>query len=449
MDVVSRLKRQRAWIFLGTVTSMTAVIAVARFFNPSPLPLRFVSDFWVVAMVVIAIIIQTFYLQSVRMATELEQANTSLRTEIAEREQVESALQESEQRYRELFENAGDMIAILALDGTVTDVNREAEVLVGRPREEAVGRHFHEFLTPAANALTEERFRRFSAGEEVPAVFELELVHKNGGVVPVEVRARFIRDAEGNLIGIQTVHRDISARKMLEQQRADFLAMLTHDIRNPLSVILGYTEMLRETARERQTHGEEDILSRIEISALTVHSLVTNYLDLSKIEAGQLSLAKQPVAINDVLSRVGRQYERESRRQRLTLELRLQEKLPFIEGDPAALERVFANLVHNGIKFTPQQGRVTITSARQNGEVMAAVSDTGPGIAAAEIPELFEKYRQAKHAKQAQGTGLGLFIVRTLVEAHGGRIEVGGTPEGGTCFSVFLPVTPTVGRREV
>src|SRR5215813_1368706 len=174
MDVVSRLKRQRAWIFLGTVASMTAVIAVVRIFNPSPLPLRFVGDFWVVAVVVIAIIIQTFYLQSVRMATELEKANTSLRAEIAERQQVESALQKSEQRYRELFENAGDIIVILTLDGTVTDVNRGAEVLVGRLREETIGRHFNDFLTPAANTQMEERFRRFYAGEEVPSVFEIE-----------------------------------------------------------------------------------------------------------------------------------------------------------------------------------------------------------------------------------------------------------------------------------
>jgi signal transduction histidine kinase len=293
----------------------------------------------------------------------------------------------------------------------------------------------------------EERFRRFYAGKEVPSVFELELVHKNSGVVPVEVRARFIRDTQGNLTGIQTIHRDISARRALERQRADFLAMLTHDIRNPLGVILGYTEMLRDKAREQDAHWEADVLSRIESSTLTVHSLVTNYLDLSKIEAGQLTLTKQTVAINDILSRVGWQYESESRRQRLTLELHLQQGLPLITGDPGALERVFANLLHNGLKFTPQHGRVTVTSARQNGEVVGAIRDTGSGMAAAEVPTLFEKYRQAEHSKRSQGTGLGLFIVKMLVEAHGGRIEVESTLGVGSCFSVFFPVAAPGGPR--
>src|SRR5262249_17894640 len=161
------------------------------------------------------------------------------------------------------------------------------------------------------------------------------------------VRARFIRDGQGTITGFQTIHRDMTARKALERQRSDFLAMLTHDMRNPLTVILGYTEMLRESARERAAKRDENLLDRIEASTLTGHWLVTNYLELSKIEAGQLLLVQDPLAINDILQRVGRQYESEARRRQLTLQLRLQDSLPNITGDPVALERVFANLLHN------------------------------------------------------------------------------------------------------
>ncbi|MBI3796918.1 MAG: PAS domain S-box protein, partial [Deltaproteobacteria bacterium] len=312
MDVVSRLKRQRMWVSLVTVISITLVFALARFLSPvPPQPLGFVACIWLVGLVIAAIVIQTTYVRLFSLAAELEATNTSLQTEIAEKERIEVALRESEHRYRELFENAGDMIAIMTMEGTITAVNRGSETLVGGVREEAIGKHFREFLTPAANARMEERFRRFYAGEEIPSVFELELVHKDGSVVPVEVRARFIRDAQGNFTGFQTIHRDITARKALERQRADFLAMLTHDIRNPLGVILGYTEMLRDSARERAAKRDDGLRDRIEVSAFTVHSLVTNYLERSRIEAGQLTLVQESLAINDILSRVGKQYESE------------------------------------------------------------------------------------------------------------------------------------------
>ncbi len=449
MDVVARLKRQRVRVFFIVAVNAAALITIVRFLSPvPPQPLWFVALFWLTGQIIAAGIIRAVYARFIYFAAELEKTNLALLAEIAERERIEAALRESEQRYRELFENAGDMIAIMTMDGTITDVIRGAETLTSTPREQVIGKHFREFLTPAANARMEERFRRFYAGEEIPSVFELELVGKDGGIVPVEVRARFIKDAQENITGFQTIHRDISARKALERQRADFLAMLTHDIRNPLGVILGYTEMLRDSARARAAQRDENFLDRIEASALTVHALVTNYLELSKIEAGQLTLVPESLAINDILGRVGRQYESEARRRQLTLRLRLQDGLPNIAGDPVALERVFANLLHNALKFTPRAGQVTISSARQNGAVVASVADTGPGIAAQEIPLLFERYKQSQTSRNREGAGLGLFIVKSLVAAHHGQIEVKSTPGTGTCFSVFLPALASGQPRE-
>jgi PAS domain S-box-containing protein len=442
VGIVVELRRQRRLVFPLAVVAFTALLAVVRLLSPvPPQPLWFVACFWLVGIAITAALTYIAYAKFMNLATELEKTNASLRTEIAERQRVEEELRASENRYRDLFENAGDLIAILTVDGIITDVNRGAEVLLGRSPKEEIGKHFRDFLTPAANARMEDRFRRFYAGEPVPSVFELELLHKDGRVVPVEVRARFIRDHAGNPIGIQTIHRDISARKALEQQRANFLAMLNHDIRNPLAVVLGYTEMLRDKARERGAKWDEDILARIESSALTVHSLVTNYLELSKIEAGQLTLVKESLAINDILRRVGKHYESEVRRRHLTLQVRLQEGLPYIEGDPVALERVFANLVHNALKFTPAAGRVTIHTAQHNGEVVVSVTDTGPGIASQEIPTLFERYRQSAATKNREGAGLGLFIVKSLVDAHRGRVEVESTPGVGTRISVCLPIS--------
>lgn len=230
--------------------------------------------------------------------------------------------------------------------------------------------------------------------------------------------------------------------KALEQQRSEFLALLTHDIKNPLTVILGHADLLLEEAKEQGVEDKEreDSLLWMKSSALTVLSLVENYLDLSRLEEGQRTLAQVPVRLNELLGRVRQQYKAEAQQRRIALELDLQKELPVIAGDSLALERVFANLISNALKFTPAGGIITISSASHQGEAVTTVADNGPGIAPEELPFIFDKYRRTASAGQRKGTGLGLFIVKTLVEAHSGRVEVQSALGQGTCFSVFLPI---------
>jgi len=245
-----------------------------------------------------------------------------------------------------------------------------------------------------------------------------------------------------------TFTRNVTARNELDQQRADFLAMLTHDIRNPLSVILSYTDVLLEEAQERRDTSGRHFLERLRSNALTIHALVSNYLDLSQIEAGRFTLSLRPVLINPLLEHLQQQYEPEAHLKRLVLRCRLSKELPLVLGDPLPLERVFRNLLSNALKFTTERGRVTITSASQGTMIVVAVVDTGPGMSPAEIPALFQKYHRCMHSEEHEGVGLGLFIAKTLVEAHGGRIEVDSALGQGTRFSVFLPVALNVGKDE-
>jgi len=146
------------------------------------------------------------------------------------------------------------------------------------------------------------------------------------------------------------------------------------------------------------------------------------------------------VQINEILKQVETRYVAEAARRNLRLETKLTDNLPLVEGDTSALERVFVNLVHNGLKFTPPGGQVVITSSRHGETVVVSVLDTGPGIPPEEIPALFEKYWRRKRHSYQDGSGLGLFIVKSLVEAQGGRVEVESTLGMGTCFKVILPV---------
>ncbi|HEY7553356.1 MAG TPA: hybrid sensor histidine kinase/response regulator [Candidatus Binatia bacterium] len=227
--------------------------------------------------------------------------------------------------------------------------------------------------------------------------------------------------------------------RQLARQREEFVAMLTHDIKSPLHVVIGSADMLLEEMKNTANSHEPALIRNLIDSALTINSLVVNYLDFTRIEAVGVSLNKQSVAVGDILTRLYRRYETSAQRRGLTLDLLLANGLPAIEGDPVALERVFVNLLSNAIKFTPNGGRVTVSAKTSDQGMVVTVADTGPGIMPAEIPFIFAKYRRALSTARQDGAGLGLFIAKSLVEAHGGRIDVRSDPGRETRFEVFLP----------
>lgn len=277
-------------------------------------------------------------------------------TDISERKLAEEKLRESEERYRNLFENANDAIATFTLDNVLTSVNRGTERLLGRPRSELIGQPANKVATAASAAYLEERTHRFLAGDKpTPSTFELALIHKDGHVIPVEGRTRAIRDRHGNSVGFQGIFRDISQKKALERQRSDFLAMLAHDIKNPLAAILGYVDLLEQEQEDHPASLEDEFVQRIRENAQSILSLITNYLDIARVETGAFTFQKTLVAIDTILRRVIQQYAGIAQRHHITLTLETASTLPLLQADGIALERVFSNLVRNALKFTPEK----------------------------------------------------------------------------------------------
>jgi len=233
------------------------------------------------------------------------------------------------------------------------------------------------------------------------------------------------------------VFRDCSERQQLDQVRADFLSMITHDIKAPLTVILGYTELLTD-AESRPADMPPDILAHIRESGEKIHALVSNFLDVSRIEAGRLVLDRRLVDLGGVVAQAVDQHAWSARRKGLELSVE-PGRLPAVVADESQMERVVGNLVGNAIKYTAAGGAVRVTTGRQNGHVTVAVRDTGRGIPAHELPHLFEKFRRVRDKHRTEGTGLGLFIAKTIVEAHGGHIRVESAPGAGSTFTVLLP----------
>lgn len=348
-------------------------------------------------------------------------------------EQRTRALRDSEARWRSLFESIPQIVLVRDDDGVVRHVNRAGAERLGWPEFELIGRNIREF----------ERCR---SSEEPPQGtpdgshrHEMTYVTRSGQEIDVEVTERRIQ-FEGKPAILSVAH-DVTAQHELGRQRTNFLAMVTHDIKNPLAVILGFASMLSEIGE--LTPEQQDIVMRMQASADTVLSLVANYLNLTKIEAGSLTLSRKPLAVNEILERIGNQYGGEARRQGIVLEQDLAPDLPTTEADELALERALSNLVQNALKFTPADGRVTISSAQKDGQIVVQVRDTGCGISPDELPSIFQPYRRGETRQPREGTGLGLCIAKTLVEAHGGHITVDSAPGRGTCVSISLPIRVT------
>jgi signal transduction histidine kinase len=231
----------------------------------------------------------------------------------------------------------------------------------------------------------------------------------------------------------------------LEQQKRNFLAMLTHDIKNPLQLVLGYADLLGEELKPAGMKQAENLLGQLRANILTIAELTTNYSMALAMEGGRFRIVRTPLQVNELLKQVSEKYAAEALNRGLSLETQMSQELPPIDVDRSALERVIANLVYNALRFTPRGGRVTLASALRDGAVVLSVSDTGRGVPPEEIPLLFEKYWQHGSDADQKGSGLGLFVVKSLVEAHGGKVEVESVLGRGTCFRVILPLaTPLV-----
>jgi PAS domain S-box-containing protein len=347
-------------------------------------------------------------------------------------------LRDSEERFRSLFENTGVSIVTYALDGTVVAMNRTLEDLSGRSRDDVIGKSYHRLLTPAAYSAADEKQRHARVVKLRSWSHEIELKRPNGSVVPVEAQCRFLRGRDYQPAVIMAMYRDLTAEKKLQQQRAEFSAMLAHDIRNPVGLILGCTELLLSETGEPAPELVKKCHLSIMDDARLLQSLVNNYLDVSTIEAGQLKISKRRFKLSELLQRLVARFESEAQRRSIRLEAAAANG-HILDGDELAMERVFSNLLQNAIKFTPEGGHISVTVEQRNTETVVSVRDNGPGIESEKLPVLFQKFQRIEIGERREGVGLGLYIVKELVVGQGGRVEVDSIVGRGSCFSVIFP----------
>lgn len=239
--------------------------------------------------------------------------------------------------------------------------------------------------------------------------------------------------------------RPILEAEALEKLRADFTAMIIHDLRSPLTALLSAVAILQDGLAGPLSGEQKDWLVKIDSGTRQLLHLVNEFLDLSKLEEGRVDLIKENVDLKQLIENVLGHYSILAQQKKISLTSRIEPGLPLISLDPRRLGQVFANLLSNAIKFTGEGGAIEVGVSDPNGsDAQVWVKDSGVGISAEEIGQLFQKYRQTASGRNSQekGTGLGLVICKMIVEAHGGKIWVKSQAGKGTTFFFSLPVNP-------
>jgi len=355
--------------------------------------------------------------------------------------------------------------AVIATDlkGTIVYWNAFAETLYGWTAAEAVGANVLE-VTPADENREQaaQIMAQLSMGKSWSG--ELLLRRKDGTVFPAMVTDSPILSEEGKLIGVVGVSVDITQRKQSEAERErlheseraaraeaenanrlkdEFLATLSHELRNPLNVILGYAELLLKSDEARSSEFISRTAEILKRNAKAQSRLVRDLLDLSRLHMQKLSLNREVVPLSTVLSNAVETVRADALTKQIEITVDAGVDLIFVDGDPLRLEQVAWNLLNNAVKFTPAGGRIRVRLASEHGRASLMVQDTGPGIEPEFLPHVFEMFRQAdaSSSRPHAGMGIGLALVKQLIELHGGTVAAASTMGEGATFTIELPTT--------
>jgi PAS domain S-box-containing protein len=389
-----------------------------------------------------------------------------------QRRRHEEDLRLSEERFRLLVEGVPDYaIFLLDVKGHVATWNVGAEHIKGYKADEILGRHFSVFYPPEVLESGWPEHELQSAAQQGSFTDEGWRLRKDGSRFWAGVTITALRDAQQRLVGFAKLTRDLTERKRaeaielrsrereeildaersarMEAQRAtrikdEFLATLSHELRTPISAILGWTQVLLKSGDAIAASERRRAIEVIDRNARSQVHLIDDLLDLSRIMAGKVRLDLQQISIDDVVQAAIDSARPTADAREIELKYVFDPIPATVNADPSRVQQVVWNLLTNAIKFTPKGGRVQVLLQRVNSHVELSVSDTGIGIAPEYLPHVFDRFsqRDSSTGRTYGGLGLGLAICKQLVELHGGSIRVSSRGEGqGATFLVHLPLS--------
>ncbi len=368
---------------------------------------------------------------------ELAQLARDINHILEEQDEKVRLAQEEKSKLEAAFASMVEGALTLDRDNRIDQFNRSLRKMIGKRYEDILGKTPMEAFRSVALQDALLRFRE--SGQ--PVLEEIVLGDdENARIIDVNITA--IQDFPGEETKILMMFHNVTRLKQLERMRMDFVANVTHEIRTPLTAIIGYIETLQQGAVHDPEKAEK-FLQTIHNNAQRLNRLVNDLLTLSNIEMGETKMQLREVAITEVIGEVLKTVAPQAAAKKITMEENLSEDIPLIRADRDRVFQILLNILDNAVKFTPEGGAVKITATPKDAlTVVIRIADTGIGIPKNEISRMGERFYRVEKTRSRDygGTGLGLSIVKHLMAAHSGHMEIDSPLSQGTTVSLFFPV---------
>jgi len=399
------------------------------------------------------------------MLKRVERAIAYNRT-FQENQRLQEALAAEQKKTEAILEGMAELLVAVDTSGRIISVNRMAEYVLGKERESIIGKGLEELFEADFSEGEEPPLRKVLATGDTAIDISYSITGPLGKI-PVLSSASPIYDNSGHLLGAVEIIRDISTLKALEREREDFVSMLSHDLKNPITAIVGSLDLVREGRLGPINKEQLEFIEAAEESCAEMVEMINSLLDIHKFEAGRMVMKFTPEKPRELLAKIVAQYATAAEKGELRLSLAVTTDLPECSLDRATFMRMMGNLLANALKFTPEKGAITVAAdlvmdlpgltkkipavlypaavLTQPGSFLRiTVKDSGVGMPAESLGAIFDRFVQAQNRREgkSRGTGLGLAFCRKVMDAHKGLIWAESEEGKGSIFTLLLPLTP-------
>lgn len=324
--------------------------------------------------------------------------------------------------------------------------NSVAETLTGFSVTEVIGHHYSQSLKlvkesdgkPGNDFITDA----IKTGQKAKMANHTLLVTKDGRKIPVADSAAPVKNAQGEIMGCVVVFRDVTHEREVDRVKTEFVSLASHQLRTPLSTINWYAEMLLSGDAGQVNENQKKYLEEAYKASKRMVELVNALLNVSRLEMGTFVVEPEPTDIVEVAKACAKELKLQISEKKLVIREKYDPGIPSISADPKLLAIVFGNLLSNAVKYTPKGGSIKLSISKANGQLSIVVADTGYGIPKNQQDKIFTKLFRADNIREqdTEGTGLGLYIVKAIIDHSGGKIWFESEVNKGTTFYVTLPL---------